>query len=82
MAVSVETRLATQETTLLALQGVVSYVFSELAKADPKLAVAIKAGFDNATLSSEVLAMKEGQSQAGDWMCCASSRSSGLASQR
>jgi hypothetical protein len=45
---------------------VLAYVFSELAKADPKLDAAIRAGFDNAALSAEVLAMKGGQTKKGD----------------
>jgi len=61
----VETKLKTQETLMVALQGIVSYVFAELAKVDPKLEAAIKAGFENAALSSEVLAMKEGKNEKG-----------------
>jgi hypothetical protein len=55
-----EVRLKTQEQMMLALQAIVTYVFSEIAKQDPKLEEAIKTGFDNAALSAEVLAMKEG----------------------
>jgi hypothetical protein len=63
-------RLRTQETMMVALQAIVSYVLSEVAKADPKLAAAIRTGFDHAAISAEVLAMKK--SGEGDGRAAAS----------
>jgi hypothetical protein len=58
---SLDTEVKAQGKMILALQSVLAYVLSELSEADPKLASAIKAGFENAILSGEVLAMREGQ---------------------
>ncbi len=54
-----------QRSSLLALQTIVSYVFAELAKVDPKLNAAIKKGFDDAAMSAEVLALKDGKGERG-----------------
>jgi hypothetical protein len=54
-----------QRSSLLALQTIVSYVFAELAKVDPKLSAAIKKGFDEAAMSAEVLALKGGKGERG-----------------
>ena len=62
----IEIRLKAQQQMMLALQTIMAYVFSEIAKQDPKLEAAIKAGFDNAALSAEVLAMKKGGSARGE----------------
>jgi hypothetical protein len=62
---NIEARLKTQQENLLALETIVAYVFSELAKQDPKLEAAIKTGFDRAALSAEVLAMDKGGSARG-----------------
>ena len=62
---SLETKLKVQEKMVLALQTIMFSVFSELGK-DPKLEAAIKAGFENAAASAEVLAMRMGGTEKGE----------------
>jgi hypothetical protein len=57
-----EFRLKSLESQSFSLQRIMICVFIELAK-DPKLAAAIKTGFDNAAALSELMAMQEGDEE-------------------
>jgi hypothetical protein len=62
---SMEIRIDTLDAMTMALQLTLSHVLDELSKADPKVAAAVKKGFDKAADAAELLAIKEPQSERG-----------------
>jgi hypothetical protein len=49
----------------LAIQAILAHVFDRVAKVDPKLALAIKTGFDHAANETEQMAIKFGKTANG-----------------
>jgi hypothetical protein len=65
MKIPLESKVQTHEVMLLGVQAILADVLSELAKADPKFAKAIKRGIDNAQAGATEVMVTPGSKQVG-----------------